>query len=182
MEFVRLENTDSCEFREAWKIYESSFPSDEKRTLDLQKGLIRNEKYNFFIALEDENLSGIITSWDFEGFSFIEHLAVRKDLREGGIGTLLLREYLSVNKQKVVLEVERPDTEIAARRIGFYERIGFKLNDFDYIQPSYGEGKNPVRMLLMSYLGKLNESEFSSIREIVHTTVYGLEEPLLDWP
>ncbi len=179
MEFIKLENSDSQEFKEAWKIYESSFPSDERRTLDLQKKLIKNKQYNFFIVLKDKILVAIITDWNFEDFLFVEHLAVKKDLRGKGIGTELLKEYLSKNKQKIVLEVEKPETESAIKRIKFYEKIGLKLNNFNYIQPPYGKDKNPVPMFLMTYPEKINESEFSSVREKLHSIVYGLEKPLL---
>ena len=179
MEFIKLENSDSAEFKEAWEIYESSFPSDERRTLDLQKELIKNKQYNFFIVLKDKILVAIITDWTFGDFLFVEHFAVKENLRGKGIGTELLKKYISKNKQKIVLEVERPDTELATKRIKFCDKNGFKLNNFDYIQPPYGKDKNPVPLFLMTYPEKINESEFSSIREKLHITVYRLEKPLL---
>ena len=123
MEFIKLENSDSQEFKEAWEIYRSSFPSDERRTFALQKELIKNNKYNFFIVTKEKVLVAIITDWNFGDFLFIEHLAVRGDLRGKGFGTELLKEYLSKNKQKIVLEVERPSNEIATKRIKFYEKM-----------------------------------------------------------
>jgi len=179
MEFIKIENSDSQEFKEAWEIYESSFPLDERRTLELQKELIKNMQYNFYIVTKDRVLVAIITDWNFEDFLFVEHLAVKEDLRGKGIGTESLKEYLSKNKQKIVLEVERPENEIATNRIKFYEKIGFKLNDFDYIQPPYGKDKNSVPMFLMTYPEKITESEFSKIREKLHIIVYELEKPLL---
>ena len=179
MEFIKIENSDSQEFKDAWEIYESSFPSDERRTLKLQKELIKNNQYNFFIVTKNNVLVAIITDWNFEDFLFVEHLAVKEDLRGKGIGTELLKEYISKNKQKIVLEVERPETEIATKRIKFYEKIGFNLNDFDYIQPAYGKEKNPVPMLLMTYPEKITDSEFSTIREKLHIVVYELQKPLL---
>ena len=179
MEFIKIENSDSQEFKEAWEIYEGAFPSDERRTLELQKELIKNKQYNFFIVTKDNVLVAIITDWNFEDFLFVEHLAVKEDLRGKGIGTELLKEYLSKNKQKMVLEVERPETEIATKRIKFYEKIGFDLNDFDYIQPTYGKDKNPIPMFLMTYPEKITKSEFSTIREKLNIIVYGLEKTLL---
>jgi ribosomal protein S18 acetylase RimI-like enzyme len=174
MEFIKLENSDSHEFIEAWKIYESSFSSDERRTFDLQKKLIGNKHYTFFSVLKDKARVAIIAQWDFEDFLFIEHLAVKNDMRCKGIGAELLKEYLAKNKEKIVLEVERSDTEIASKRIKFYEKIGFKLNNFDYIQPLYGRDKNPVPMFLMTYPEKITDSEFTSIRKILRKVVYGL--------
>jgi len=179
MEFIKIENSDSQEFKEAWEIYESSFPSDERRTLELQRELIKNKQYNFFIVTKNKVLVAIITDWNFGDFLFVEHLAVKEDLRGKGIGTELLKVYLSNNKQKIVLEVEKPETEIATKRIKFFEKIGFNLNDFDYIQPPYGKDKNTLPMLLMTYPEKITESKFFTIREKLHIVVYRLEKPLL---
>ena len=179
MEFIRLDDPYSREFKKAWEIYESSFPPDEKRTLELQRELSRNSQYRFFVILKGNALVAIITDWDFGDFLFVEHFAVKEEFRGRGIGAELLKEYLSRASKEIILEVERPDTEVAARRIKFYERAGFKLNRFDYIQPPYGKDKNPVPSFLMTYPEKISESEFFSIRERLHTTVYGLEKPLV---
>ncbi len=170
---------DSEEFLEAWKIYEDSFPSDERRTLEAQKKVMNLKEYSFFVVMENNNVIGLITEWNFGSFSFIEHLAVKKELRNKGNGSRLLKSFVSEKEEFVVLEVELPEDEISKRRIGFYERVGFKLNDFDYIQPSYGEGKSPVPMLIMTYPKKITEKEFLDIREKVHKKVYSLEEPLV---
>lgn len=179
MEFIRLENSNSQEFKEAWNIYESSFPLDERRTLKLQKELIKNNNYNFFIVIKDGILVAIFADWKFEDFLFVEHFAVREDLRRRGIGTELLKTHISKNKQKIVLEVEKPENEIKTKTIKFYEKMGFKLNNFDYIQPPYIKDKNSVPMLIMTYPEKIDESEFSSIRQLVHIKVYGLDKPYL---
>jgi GNAT superfamily N-acetyltransferase len=179
MELIRLEDPGLQEFKEAWQIYVDSFPSDERRALELQKEAIKNKKYNFSAAINDGVLVAIIAYWNIGGFLFLEHFAVIQDMRGKGIGTELLKRHILANKQKVVLEVERPETEIAIKRIGFYERIGFRLNDFKYVQPPYGKDKNPVPMLLMTYPDKVFESGFLLIRGRLHTVVYGLEKPIL---
>lgn len=179
MKFQRIKNIDSNEFKEAWKIYESSFPPDERRTLELQKKIIINPQYSFLIVTKSNVLSAFITNWNLGDFLFVEHLAVRADLRGKGIGTELLKKYLSQNKQKIVLEVEKPENEIAVKRIKFYERLGFNLNHFGYLQPSLGEGKNPVPLLLMTYPIKITAAKFSLIREKIHLIAYGLKKPFL---
>ncbi len=173
MEFKKIENPDSREFKEAWKIYELSFPFDWRRSLKSQKKLMKNKSYNFFVVFDNNVLVAIITDWNLDNFLFVEHFAVKNDLKGKGIGTKVLKEYLSKNKQKIVIEVERPKTEIAIKRINLFEKVGFKLNKYDYIQPSYGEGKCSVPMVLMTYPEKINESEFLLIREKMYLFVYG---------
>jgi len=172
MNFVKLEDYDSQEFKEAWKIYESSFPLDEKRTFEVQKKILRNNLYDFFAVKKNDTLVAIITVWRFQEFLFIEHLAVIDFLRGKGVGTDLLKEYLSKTNEKIVLEVELPNTETATKRINFYEKIGFKLNSFNYIQPPYGKEKNHVPMILMSYPQTITELEFILIRDKLHRFVY----------
>ena len=51
---------------------------------------------------------------------------------------------------RICLEVELPETEMAARRIGFYERNGFYYNDYFYMQPPIAEGRNAIPLRLMT--------------------------------
>ena len=179
MEFKKLNGADSAGFREAWAIYESSFPPNEKRPLSGQMRIFGDRRYRFFTAYEKGRLVGILTSWRLERFIFIEHFAVSENLRGQGLGTRLMKGYIKLNRSNIVLEAERLKTEISKRRIGFYKRLGFKLNKYDYIQPSYGKGRKPVPMFLMSYPNPISRKEFLEVRKELHKTIYGLEKPLL---
>jgi ribosomal protein S18 acetylase RimI-like enzyme len=180
MHLRKIHDLSSEEFKQAWKIYEYSFPEDERRDLTEQKKLMQNRKYSFFVAEKGGEVLGILTSWNFNDFEFIEHLAISSEMRGRGYGTELLKLFLARTELSVFLEVEMPETEIAIKRIRFYERIGFRLNKYDYIQPPYGEGKKPVPMFIMSYPKLIGKDEFSDIREKLHIQVYGLSEPLLE--
>ena len=179
MEFNKIANTNSEEFRLAWNLYEEAFPEDERRDLEKQEKIMQDKSYNFFSVKKDKKLIAIITDWNFDNFFFIEHLAVNQELRGKGIGTELISNYFKNNNKSVVLEVEKPETEIAARRIEFYKRLGFNLNSYSYIQPAYGKDKNPVPMLLMSYPDKISNNDFPIIRKRLHAQAYGLKEPLI---
>ena len=168
MKFKKI-NQDSKEFKEIWKIYEYSFPKDERRTLEKQTQTFKKTEYKLFAVYEAE-LIGFIAIWEFEEFRFIEHIAIKKEQRNKGLGTKLMKEFL--DSKIVVLEVERPNTEIDKRRIEFYKRLGFKLNTYDYIQPPYEEGKNPVPLYLMTHPKEITEQEFSKMKEKLFKTVY----------
>ncbi len=169
----------SKEFKAAWEIYESSFPSDERRNLAQQSALLKNSAYKFLVAYEDGQIVGIIAAWDLDDFAFIEHFAIKEGIRGKGFGTQLLREYLNAARKPVVLETERPDNDIARRSINFYEKLGFKLNTHDYTQPSYSSAKKPVKLFLMTHPNKIAVEEFSRVREKIHKTVYGIQKPLI---
>ena len=178
MELVRVD-AGSPFFRELWALYESAFPPDERRDMQGQKGIFKRDGYAMFAALDAKNgFVGLLDTWEFAGFVFMEHLAVREQLRGKGIGTQILRRYMSACSKKVVMEVEKPQTEVQKKRVAFYERLGFKSNTHAYIQPPYGPGKKPVPMLLMSYPGTISAEEYPLLRRDIHTVVYGLKEPL----
>ena len=44
-----------------------------------------------------------------------------------------LQELMTQQSKRICLEVELPETELAIRRIRFYERNGLYLNSYDYI-------------------------------------------------
>ncbi len=174
----RVTDASSALFEGLWSIYESSFPSDERRSLEKQAPLFDDKRYYMLAAVEDGRAIGVISYWDLDDFSFIEHIAVHESSRGTGAGTRMMEEFLK-GRGKVILEVEAPRTPMQKKRVAFYERLGFLLNSYDYIQPPYGEGKKPVHLLLMSRPARLAEEEFSSARKELHSSVYGLMEPMV---
>jgi GNAT superfamily N-acetyltransferase len=181
MKLERVSGTGSPFFREVWELYESAFPPDERRDGKRQAELFKRPEYALLAALNEKSgaFAGFLSLWEFGGFVFIEHMAVKEPLRGSGVGTEILKSFLSSCPKNVVLETERPQSEIQKRRIAFYERLGFKLNRHDYTQPSYGQGKSPVPMFLMSYPGHIGEKEFPFLMKDIHAVVYGLKEPLI---
>ena len=168
---------DSEEFKEVWKIYDSSFPSEMRRELNQQVELLNHNTYGFFAAY-DNGLVGLLATWEFDDFIFIEHIAIREELRGKGLGTKLLNDFIAKQNKKIVLETERPG-DLEKGRISFYERAGFKPNAHKYIQPAYSKEKEPVPLILMTYPKEITEDEFVQVREKLHKVVYGLEKPLI---
>ncbi len=83
-------------------------------------------------------LMAFLAVWEFDTFLFVEHFAVRKSCRNGGLGAVLLTQLTAQCRRPVILEVELPTGELEARRIAFYERNGFVMNPFEYMQPAMG--------------------------------------------
>ena len=175
MKFNKILNSNSQEFRDVWKVYVSSFPSNERRDLANQTELLSNKSYGLSAVYDKNHLIGFIATWNFNNCIFIEHFAIQENLRGKGFGTKLLIEYISQRNKKIILEVEKPNTEMASKRIKFYEKIGFKLNTYDYIQPAYGQEKKSIPMFLMTLPSKINKSEFLNIRDQLYKTVYGVK-------
>ncbi|MDN4086117.1 GNAT family N-acetyltransferase [Paenibacillus polymyxa] len=164
------------DFSEIYAIMESSFPASECRTFEAQKALLKHPSYRIITEKNEQgNIVAFLAGWKFAHFRFVEHIAVDSRIRGGGLGQKLMGRFISQSNQPVVLEVEPPVDEWSRRRIGFYERLGFHLNHFEYVQPPLREGQTDLRLQIMSYPGALSEQEFTPFKEILYTEVYGLK-------
>lgn len=187
MKLERIGDAGSPRFRELWELYESAFPPDERRDIGRQKALFSRPEYRLFAAVDGRSgapgggaaVTGLLSLWEFGDFVFMEHLAVKEKMRGKGAGTAILKEYLAGCRVPVLLEVERPQSGIQKKRVAFYQKLGFRLNPWDYIQPPYAPAKKPVPMFLMSLPEAMGEGEFAAYRKRIHAAVYGLEKPLV---
>ena len=155
-----------------FKIMEDNFISDEYRNYDEQKELLNNPFYKLYMAKEQDEITAFVAIWEFDEFIFFEHLAVRKDKQNQGIGTKILNQLVKETSKNIVLEVELPKDELKQRRIEFYKRNGFILNKYNYVQPPMSKGKNFVPLLIMSTKKIENKDEFEIIKNILYKNVY----------
>lgn len=161
------------EFDEVYAIMKASFPDSERRTYAGQKELLADPHYRLITETDDNNdIIAFMAVWEFPQFRFVEHIAVDPDTRGSGIGGKLMSTYIGESAKHVILEVEPPDTDLAQRRISFYERLGFHLNSFEYVQPPIQTGQPDLPLKIMSYPQSLTEAEFVLYREILYAKVY----------
>lgn len=167
----RLYRTD---FEQIFEIMERSFPKDEYRTYEGQKTLFDEDVYSVYglIGKDSREIQGFITIWEYDEVAFVEHLAVNPLYRNKGLGSQILKEAAQMLNKMLCLEVELPETEIAARRIGFYKRNGYFLNEYPYIQPALAKGQDPVPLLIMTTEKALSEEEFENIKMLLYKNVY----------
>lgn len=171
-----LKRIEENEFDRIYEIMEKSFPLDEIRTHDGQKSLFCDPAYVIYTPDNDGGavINAFIAVWELEDTLFVEHFAVDPDYRNAGVGSRLLNELVNLTgKDKMIcLEVELPDTDISKRRIGFYERNGFVLNHYPYIQPPLSDGRSSVPLKIMTYGRPICENEFEKIKTYLYTRVY----------
>ena len=167
-----LRRLHTGDFDRFYEVLLDSFPPDELRSRAEHKALLDRPDYRVYAHYEEDELLAFLTVWTMEGFSFVEHFAVRSDRRGSGLGSRLLGKLQSTLKTRLFLEAELPDTELARRRIGFYERNGFYKNDYPYIQPPMEPGKNPVPMCIMTTHGPVDERVFEKLRSSLYNIVY----------
>ena len=149
--------------------YEKTFPEDERRSKEQFLDLAENpDVFVFLIKNEDETI-GYCVIWELNDFYFLEHFEIFEEFRNQKFGEKIL-ESLQEKFEKMILETE-PDSlsEIAARRLQFYQRNGFEIVEKNYLQPSYGEGKSSLHLFLMANFEPENvETLIQEIHKIVY--------------
>lgn len=175
---LRAFSTES-EMWAAQKLYIAAFPRKERRDTDEWARLTFAEPAfsNREILLRGE-FAGFIGWWQLPGIVYIEHFAVRTELRGEGVGgralDLVCRQQGAL---PIVLEVEPPEAgEVEARRVAFYERHGFRICRRRYMQPPYRNGEEGVELRLMFRGISDPDALFDSAMHEIHEKVYGISE------
>lgn len=166
-------HTDHPDYDFCEQLYLSAFPPTERRNKEQQR-VLTDENPDFYCCILSVNdkAVGFITYWEFDTFVYIEHFAIEPSMRGKNIGSQVLNLVHAKQIKPVILEVERPDTDIARRRISFYERCGYKLWTQDYLQPPYQEGYPLLPLYLMCHGNLTEEQDFNSIKALLYQKVY----------
>lgn len=164
-------------WQEIEEIYLMSFPDEERRPLEDLRALSENDESPFAMLkiMDDGNVAGLLSYWDFGEFRYVEHFAIKSAIRSKGTGSAALNEFIAMSATPVVLEVERPGSnDMADRRIGFYRRHGFEtLDEYDYVQPPYSPGLPAVPLLLMTTDAAATDPDKTGTT--LHKMVYGVD-------
>jgi len=160
----KLQNHTSKYFDEAWKIYEDSFPTVEKRTLSEQKYIINDKRYTANVFLDQEKVVGILFYWEFQEHTFIEHFAVSPFYRGNSYGSSILLDFLEKHNN-VVLEIELLHDDISKRRYEFYKRFGFMLNEHKHFQVPFRKDAKELELLLLSLNRPILKKEYKNLYE-----------------
>lgn len=172
---LHIDNKSDLEFVE--RLYIESFPPTERRSVAKMHSLIENnDLFEVFVCVEDDNRIGFISTWTFDSFTYLEHFAISPEFRNGGYGQKVLDLLFDITTLPLVGEIELPDSsEMAQRRSGFYERLGFTIWDFEYLQPPYEDGYEPIPMRLITYRDINMQEKFQQIKRQLYKDVYQVE-------
>lgn len=160
------------------KLLHESFPEGERREDERQRyNVDKNPLFTTYLIRDeviDTNI-GVITVWSLDGFYYVEHLATSPAVRNKGYGNKIISSLLDRYRGSVIiLEVELPEDEMSRRRIGFYERNGFKLSKKDYLQPPYRSGSYSIPMNLMFSGCDSIDDSFDKIKTEIYANVYNV--------
>ncbi|RDV14964.1 GNAT family N-acetyltransferase [Pontibacter diazotrophicus] len=155
-------------------IYEAAFPAEERREFSQLLTLLHQPDMFLYMIASAKEVAGLCIYWQLEGFYFLEHLAIDPAHQGHGLGKHVTQWLLTRSSTKLVLEVERPVDETSQRRIRFYQDLhGFTLhNTFDYHQPPYQRGGQPVPLYLMSAEPIADAAELVQVASHIKQQVY----------
>lgn len=171
---IRFENVNEETFSTVYEKMSAAFPYEERRDFTDQRECMNDKRFCFFEIYDNDTAVGFISLWNLSGFVFIEHIAIDPDKRSDGYGSKAVELVKEAYKKPVILEAEAPETEQQIKRIKFYDRLGFKVNNYPYEQPSYHGGEG-VPLLILSYPHLLNESEFGNFITETRNSAYKKE-------
>jgi ribosomal protein S18 acetylase RimI-like enzyme len=169
MEFLPITSADDYRVQEIYDSYSGTFPEDERRDFRKFTSLFTNENVKIISVLHESKNIGYLIIWELSNFTFVEHFEVFAEFRSQKLGSYITN-YLFENYSRIILEIEPEHLDDdAKRRYSFYQKNGFKLIDEMYVQPSYGEGKNSLKLWLLANYFPENLSE---VKDEIYDVVY----------
>ena len=175
MEWVRMTAPDQALYGAAMNIYAESFPRHEQRARASQEKILSHPDYHFTCLCEEGRLLGILLYWQTEQFFYVEHFAVDPALRGKSVGSRALAMLEDSADRPTILEIDPLTTEIAVRRKGFYERLGFCANPYGHVHPPYHPDCAGHELIVMSRPASIGEETYRAFRDyLAHTVMDGV--------
>ena len=189
MEINKIELDQKESLDEVFKIYETSFPANERQTLETLQIRLKEDNEVLFAAMISHEVVGIGFLFNLLGSDFLllDYLAVKENHRGKQIGERLfefLKSYSKSHDKHLLMEVDNPDfgedKTSKMKRIAFYQKNGaLWLKDVKYILPALDKTL-PTEQILM-VVPKNAENEFSGqeihrLVKVLYSELYGIGE------
>lgn len=145
----------------AMELYTAAFPAIERRDATEHARVMKKEDYHFDLIMQNRQFCGVMLYWETADFIFLEHFATLPALRGQGIGSGAL-SLLKEKGKPVILEIEPPADELTRRRLGFYQRNGFRVTPHHHIQAKYRPDDADLVLTVLSYPHGIDETEYRS--------------------
>ncbi|MBC5995176.1 GNAT family N-acetyltransferase [Romboutsia ilealis] len=175
MKCIRINDTNNNYWSDVWNIYTSSFPIFEQRTLENQIEALKDDRYNCIVICDEGLVVGILLYWEFDKYKYIEHLAISSELRGKNYGSRILEKFCDDNSI-IILEIDPPIDEIGIKRLRFYSKIGFILQEFNHVHPPYRKGYEGHSLKVMCYNKNLEKYEYDVFNEFLRNVIMTYSE------
>ena len=187
MEIVKIEIDQEEALKKVFDIFKSSFPANERQSLETLKIRLKEDKEVLFAAKINDEVVGIGFLFDLMGSDFLllDYLAVKENHRGKQIGEWLfefLKQYSLSRNKHLLMEVDDPDFGedklSKIKRIAFYKKNGaFWLKDVKYILPAL-DGTNTTEQILMivpyNSKNEFSGAEIKALVELLYSELYGI--------
>lgn len=160
----KLTSLDSPHFSRVDALYAQAFPWHEQREVAAKRQALSSPHYALEVWFDGEQFIGMSGSWRLDEMLYIEHLAIDSGLRSKGYGKILLSELLA-RAPLTVLEIDPLITEIARRRLRFYESMGFVANPWKHTHPTYHQGIADHELVVLSYPQGIDKEQYRRFNE-----------------
>jgi ribosomal protein S18 acetylase RimI-like enzyme len=160
VEFHEVKDASSDDFKEAMKIYLTSFPENERRPVSSIEKDIKRGQGRLIIGRMDNRVVSMALFHPIKGtpYLFGDYIAIAEEFRSRGIGEQLLKNVFNILNDAefdhLFGEFENPyfdENELKMRRVNYFKRMGMKeLKDVRYILPPL-QGNLPTEMILMVF-------------------------------
>lgn len=167
---VPLTTIDSPLFRQVDALYTQAFPYHEQRDAAAKQRALGNAHYALEAWFNGETFVGLSGVWTFDGYSYIEHLAVDGSLRAQGYGKRLLGQLLA-RHPLMILEIDPLTSEIAHKRLRFYQAIGFVANAYPHRHPTYHPGIEDHQLIVLSCPQAIDAALYQRFNRDLRTVV-----------
>ena len=168
--FDCITSANDPRFAEVMALYAIAFPRHEQRESDAQNRILSYPDYRCVALRDGETFVGLICWWDAGPFLYVEHIAIRSDLRGKGYGRCALRQLQDTGKP-ILLEIDPPVDVISIRRRDFYLSLGFRVNPHEHLFPPYHAGEASHPMVLLSFPDVQSNAEVLIFRRFIEQRV-----------
>ncbi len=184
--FIEVADPSFAEFDKAMRIYECSFPENERRPISSIRSMLINRKIRLHVGEIDGNIVFMALLYPIHNTPFLigDYLATAEGCRSTGIGKAFLKyiidEIRDTQFKYFIVELENPylhENEIKSRRLKFYRSIGLReLKGVRHILPPF-QGFEPTELILMALS---LENEVQILGEIVSDLMIRIFNELYD--
>jgi len=166
MNTIFIKNQHNKYFEKAWQIYEESFPIEEKRTLQEQIKLFDKENFRMLCYVQEEVVLSILFYWKIDSYTYLEHFAVNSILRGRSYGSKILQEFIN-NNQNIILEIEPVVDEMTQKRLDFYKRFDFKVNNHLHFQVPFRKDEKKLKLTFLSHKKVLSADQYTTLYQMM---------------
>lgn len=161
------------EFNTFYQILKDHFPTKEVKEYSYVKEMFESGNAHALVQKEDDTIIGALCYMEVEEYVFIDYFVIIDAFQGKQLGQQMLQYFKNTINKPIILEVELPTDDISKRRIAFYERMGFILNEHEYVVPPIRSLKCPIYFLLMTDTSPLTKEQFNKIYPKILKIVYG---------